>query len=161
VRRALARASRTLAKPACQRIFREFTDGAGRPLQETLDAKAESGQADAKLTRDEILAGGLVPPDVYTAMEDATRRLFARGQAIAAMRGLILVDTKYEFGVHEAGTIYLADESHTPVFEVASILGVPSAAQSALREHLGRDPREDLALLDELEMPIKALNETF
>jgi phosphoribosylaminoimidazole-succinocarboxamide synthase len=78
----------------------------------TPTSKAESGAHDEMLTRDAILAGGLVPPDVYAAMEDATRRLFARGQELAAERGLILVDTKYEFG-DVGGQLTLVDEIHT------------------------------------------------
>ncbi|MFN8423711.1 MAG: phosphoribosylaminoimidazolesuccinocarboxamide synthase [Anaerolineae bacterium] len=78
----------------------------------TPTSKAESGAHDEMLTRDAILAAGLVPPDVYAAMEDATRRLFARGQELAAERGLILVDTKYEFG-DVGGQLTLVDEIHT------------------------------------------------
>ncbi len=78
----------------------------------TPTTKAESGQHDERLTQGEILAHGLVPPDTYAAMEDATRRLFARGQALAAEHGLILVDTKYELG-DEVGELTLIDEIHT------------------------------------------------
>ncbi|MEO8083075.1 MAG: phosphoribosylaminoimidazolesuccinocarboxamide synthase [Ardenticatenales bacterium] len=78
----------------------------------TPTSKAESGAHDEMLTRDAILASGLVPPDVYAAMEDATRRLFARGQELAAERGMILVDTKYEFGDID-GQLTLIDEIHT------------------------------------------------
>ncbi len=79
----------------------------------TPTTKAESGEHDERLTREEILAGELVPRDVYEAMEDATRRVFARGQEIAAERGIILVDTKYEFG-DVGGQLTLIDEMHTP-----------------------------------------------
>jgi phosphoribosylaminoimidazole-succinocarboxamide synthase len=79
----------------------------------TPTTKASGGAHDERLTRAEILAGGLVPADVYLAMEDATRRLFARGQALVAAHGLILVDTKYEFG-DVAGQLTLVDEVHTP-----------------------------------------------
>lgn len=78
----------------------------------TPTTKAYGGGHDEMITRDEIVARGIVPPDVYAAMEDATRRLFARGQAVAAERGLILVDTKYEFG-DVGGTLTLVDEVHT------------------------------------------------
>lgn len=78
----------------------------------TPTTKAHGGGHDEKITRAEILARGIVPPAVYAAMEDATRRLFARGQAVAAERGLILVDTKYEFGDVD-GTLTLVDEIHT------------------------------------------------
>lgn len=79
----------------------------------TPTTKAQDGGHDALLTRGEILDGAIVPRDVYLAMEDATRRLFARGQALAAARGLILVDTKYEFG-DVNGVLTLVDEIHTP-----------------------------------------------
>ncbi len=78
----------------------------------TPTTKAEAGGHDEKLTRDEILEREIVPRDVYLAMEDATRALFARGQAVAAERGLILVDTKYEFGDVD-GQLTLIDEIHT------------------------------------------------
>ena len=74
--------------------------------------KAEEGH-DEDISREEILARGVVAPEVYRQLEDYTRRLFARGTAMAAERGLILVDTKYEFGVLD-GEIYLIDEIHTP-----------------------------------------------
>lgn len=78
----------------------------------TPTTKAASGQHDEKLTRSEILEREIVPEAVYVAMEEATRRLFARGQAMAAERGLILVDTKYEFGDVD-GQLTLIDEIHT------------------------------------------------
>lgn len=78
----------------------------------TPTTKAESGQHDERLTRDEILARQIVPTDVYERMEAATRALFARGQALAAERGLILVDTKYEFGDVD-GQLTVIDEVHT------------------------------------------------
>jgi len=74
--------------------------------------KAEEGH-DEDISREEILAQGIVAPDVYAKLEDYTRRLFSRGQAMAAERGLILVDTKYEFGLLD-GEVYLIDEIHTP-----------------------------------------------
>ncbi len=78
----------------------------------TPTTKAESGQHDEKLTREEILEREIVPPDIYLRMEAATRALFARGQKMAAERGLILVDTKYEFGDVD-GELILIDEIHT------------------------------------------------
>jgi phosphoribosylaminoimidazole-succinocarboxamide synthase len=78
----------------------------------TPTTKAESGQHDEKLTREQIIELGLVPEAIYLRMEAATRALFARGQAIAAERGLILVDTKYEFGDVD-GELVLIDEIHT------------------------------------------------
>ena len=65
------------------------------------------------ISREEIIAQGLVSAEDYAVMEDYTRRIFARGQEIAAKRGLILVDTKYEFGKRD-GKVYLIDEIHTP-----------------------------------------------
>ena len=78
----------------------------------TPTTKAESGQHDEKLTREEILEREIVPREIYLAMEEATRAIFARGQALAAERGLLLVDTKYEFGDVD-GQLTLIDEVHT------------------------------------------------
>lgn len=74
--------------------------------------KAEAGH-DEDISESEILARGIVEPELYQRMVEATRALFARGQAMAAERGLILVDTKYEFGLYE-GELTLMDEVHTP-----------------------------------------------
>ncbi|WP_116109129.1 phosphoribosylaminoimidazolesuccinocarboxamide synthase [Lewinella sp. IMCC34191] len=74
--------------------------------------KAEEGH-DEDISREAILQRKIVSPTVYRKLEDYTRRLFARGTAMAAERGLILVDTKYEFGILD-GEIYLIDEIHTP-----------------------------------------------
>ncbi len=74
--------------------------------------KAEEGH-DEDISREDIIARGIVSERVYTQLEDYTRRLFARGTAMAAERGLLLVDTKYEFGLLD-GTVYLIDEIHTP-----------------------------------------------
>ena len=65
------------------------------------------------ISREEIIAQGLVSAEDYAVMEDYTRKLFARGQETAASHGLILVDTKYEFGKRD-GKVYLIDEIHTP-----------------------------------------------
>ena len=78
----------------------------------TPTTKAEEGH-DLNISREEIIAQGLVSAEDYAVMEQYTRRLFQRGQEIAAKRGLILVDTKYEFGKHN-GQVYLIDEIHTP-----------------------------------------------
>ncbi len=75
-------------------------------------AKAEEGH-DEDITRDEIIAKGIVPEEDYIQIEKYTRAIFKRGQEIAASMGLILVDTKYEFGKRD-GKIYLMDEVHTP-----------------------------------------------
>ncbi|MCQ2239267.1 MAG: phosphoribosylaminoimidazolesuccinocarboxamide synthase [Bacteroidaceae bacterium] len=79
----------------------------------TPTTKAEIGEHDADISKEEILAKGLATPEEYELLEKYTLALFQRGTEIAAKRGLILVDTKYEFGKHN-GTIYLMDEIHTP-----------------------------------------------
>ena len=76
--------------------------------------KAEKGDHDEDISREDILARGIVSPEDYTVLERYTRALFARGTEIAAKRGLILVDTKYEFGKTKDGEIVLIDEIHTP-----------------------------------------------
>ncbi|MDH6357207.1 phosphoribosylaminoimidazolesuccinocarboxamide synthase [Parabacteroides sp. PF5-9] len=79
----------------------------------TPTTKAEIGEHDQDISREEILSQGLVSEDDYNLLEKYTMALFKRGTEIAAERGLILVDTKYEFG-HRDGKIYLIDEIHTP-----------------------------------------------
>lgn len=79
----------------------------------TPTTKAEMGLHDEDISKEEILAKGLATPEEYATLEKYTLALFERGTKIAAERGLILVDTKYEFGKHN-GTIYLMDEIHTP-----------------------------------------------
>lgn len=74
--------------------------------------KAEEGH-DEDISREDILAKGIVAEAEYVQMEDYTRKLFQRGTEIAAKQGLILVDTKYEFG-NRNGEVYLIDEIHTP-----------------------------------------------
>jgi phosphoribosylaminoimidazole-succinocarboxamide synthase len=74
--------------------------------------KAEEGH-DVDISREDILSQNLVPEADYLLMEDYTRKLFARGTEMAAKQGLILVDTKYEFGKID-GKIVLIDEIHTP-----------------------------------------------
>jgi len=78
----------------------------------TPTTKADEGH-DLNISKEEIIAQGIVSKEDYEVMEDYTRKLFARGQEIAAKQGLILVDTKYEFGKHD-GKVYLIDEVHTP-----------------------------------------------
>jgi phosphoribosylaminoimidazole-succinocarboxamide synthase len=78
----------------------------------TPTTKADEGH-DMNISREEIIAQGLVSAEDYAVMEDYTRKIFQRGQDIAAKRGLILVDTKYEFGKRD-GKVYLIDEIHTP-----------------------------------------------
>ena len=79
----------------------------------TPTTKAEIGTHDEDISREEIIARGLVPADEYAQLEKYALALFQRGQEIAAKQGLILVDTKYEFGKHN-GQILLMDEVHTP-----------------------------------------------
>ena len=76
--------------------------------------KAEMGDHDEDISRQDILKRGIVSEADYVVLEDYTRKLFQRGSEIAASRGLILVDTKYEFGKTKDGTIVLIDEIHTP-----------------------------------------------
>lgn len=78
----------------------------------TPTTKAEAGH-DENISREEIIAQGIVDKDDYEQMERYTRELFKRGSEIAAKHGLILVDTKYEFGKRD-GKVYLIDEIHTP-----------------------------------------------
>jgi phosphoribosylaminoimidazole-succinocarboxamide synthase len=75
-------------------------------------SKAEEGH-DEDISREDILANGIVPEAIYLLMEKYTRALFQRGTEMAAERGLILVDTKYEFGIRN-GEVILIDEIHTP-----------------------------------------------
>lgn len=79
----------------------------------TPTTKAEIGEHDADISREEIISKGLVSEAEYNKLEEYALALFARGTEIAAARGLILVDTKYEFG-KKGDTIYLIDEIHTP-----------------------------------------------
>lgn len=74
--------------------------------------KAEEGH-DEDISREDILSKGIVPEEIYLKMEEYTRALFQRGTEMAAARGLILVDTKYEFGIRN-GEVILIDEIHTP-----------------------------------------------
>ena len=80
----------------------------------TPSTKAENGEHDEDITREEILAKGIVREEDYIVLEKYTRALFQKGTEIAAERGLILVDTKYEFGKTKEGKIVLIDEIHTP-----------------------------------------------
>ncbi|SHJ00179.1 phosphoribosylaminoimidazole-succinocarboxamide synthase [Tangfeifania diversioriginum] len=109
--------------------WREYRDGkrsiCGVPLPEgmvenqkfdqpiiTPTTKADEGH-DEDISREEIIAQGLVDKAEYEMLEDYTRKLFERGTKMAAEKGLILVDTKYEFGKND-DKIYLIDEIHTP-----------------------------------------------
>lgn len=76
--------------------------------------KAEQGDHDEDISREDIMARGIVSKEDYEQLEDYTHKLFRRGTEIAKERGLILVDTKYEFGKTASGEIVLIDEIHTP-----------------------------------------------
>ncbi|MDH7912736.1 phosphoribosylaminoimidazolesuccinocarboxamide synthase [Winogradskyella sp. SYSU M77433] len=76
--------------------------------------KAEMGDHDEDISKEDILKRDIVSKEDYEVLEDYTRKLFQRGTEIAAERGLILVDTKYEFGKTKEGKIVLIDEIHTP-----------------------------------------------
>lgn len=78
----------------------------------TPTTKADEGH-DLNISKEEIISQGIVSAEDYAKVEDYTRKLFQRGQEIAAKHGLILVDTKYEFGKRN-GEVYLIDEIHTP-----------------------------------------------
>ncbi|WP_010182492.1 phosphoribosylaminoimidazolesuccinocarboxamide synthase [Aquimarina agarilytica] len=80
----------------------------------TPSTKADNGEHDEDITREEILSKGIVSEEDYSVLEKYTQALFKRGTEIAAERGLILVDTKYEFGKTKDGKIVLIDEIHTP-----------------------------------------------
>jgi phosphoribosylaminoimidazole-succinocarboxamide synthase len=96
-----------------------FADGlrANQRLPESIitpTTKAAHGAHDEPITAAEILQQGLLTPAQWKEISDVALALFARGQALAAQQGLILADTKYEFGVDGEGGIVLADEIHTP-----------------------------------------------
>jgi len=74
----------------------------------------KSDEHDRTLSPQEIIAEGILPAETIAEVERVAKALFARGQKVAGERGLILVDTKYEFGMDEAGKLTLIDEIHTP-----------------------------------------------
>jgi len=80
----------------------------------TPTTKAAEGMHDERLTCAEIVEKGIVAPAVWARMEEAALKLFERGSAVARKAGVILVDTKYEFGLDEKGEVTLMDEIHTP-----------------------------------------------
>lgn len=80
----------------------------------TPSTKADNGEHDEDISREDIIAKGIVSEEDYLVLENYTHALFQRGTNIAADRGLILVDTKYEFGKTKEGKIVLIDEIHTP-----------------------------------------------
>ncbi len=80
----------------------------------TPSTKPVDGSHDVSLSPDALIEGGYVTPEQWAELADISMRLFARGREIAASNGLILVDTKYEFGLDHEGRVTLADEIHTP-----------------------------------------------
>src|SRR6185369_1883566 len=80
----------------------------------TPTTKAGHGDHDAPLSGEDVVARKLLSQTQWDEVSAIALKLFARGREIAAQRGLILVDTKYEFGMDRAGRIVLADEIHTP-----------------------------------------------
>ncbi len=80
----------------------------------TPSTKADQGDHDEDISREEIIKQGIVSENDYKKLEEYTYKLFERGTEIAAKQGLILVDTKYEFGKTSEGEIVLIDEIHTP-----------------------------------------------
>jgi len=80
----------------------------------TPSTKADIGDHDEDISREKILSQGIVSEEDYLVLENYTQKLFERGTEIAAKRGLILVDTKYEYGKTKEGKIVLIDEIHTP-----------------------------------------------
>ena len=80
----------------------------------TPTTKADNGEHDMDISKEEILAQGIVSAEDYAKLEEYTYKVFARGQEMAREKDLILVDTKYEFGKTNDGEIVLIDEIHTP-----------------------------------------------
>ncbi|GAB6090713.1 phosphoribosylaminoimidazolesuccinocarboxamide synthase [Spirochaeta dissipatitropha] len=93
----------------------------------TPSTKAEIGDHDEPVSREEIISRGLVPEKLWNEVEEAALALFARGSDIAARNGLALVDTKYEFGLYN-GQLHIVDEVHTP-----------DSSRYWYADHLGRD----------------------
>jgi phosphoribosylaminoimidazole-succinocarboxamide synthase len=83
-------------------------------LDKTILTPTTKGKSDDPISGAEIVSGGLVKKELWEQTERAAMALFARGREIAAQQGLILVDTKYEFGTDENGVLHIADEIHTP-----------------------------------------------
>ena len=110
--RTYAAGGRTLCGVALPEGLRE-SDALPEPII-TPTTKAALGSHDEDIAREDILERGVVSEADYLQLEAYTRALFARGQAMARERGLLLVDTKYEFGKLPDGTVVLIDEIHTP-----------------------------------------------
>lgn len=80
----------------------------------TPSTKAEQGLHDENVSKEQILARNIVPADIYEQAESIALKMFSHGQKLAAEKGLILVDTKYEMGLDEDGSVIVVDEVHTP-----------------------------------------------
>ncbi len=83
-------------------------------LEKTILTPTTKGKTDDPISGEDIVKTGLVTKELWEQTEKAALALFARGQEIATKQGLILVDTKYEFGTDENGALHIADEIHTP-----------------------------------------------
>ncbi len=106
----------------------------------TPTTKATGGAHDERLTRDEIVKGGLVNEGLWQQVEAAAIALFQRGQAVAKKAGLVLVDTKYEFGLLD-GKLAVIDEIHTPDssrYWIAGVYGADGEPESFDKEFLRR-----------------------
>ncbi len=82
--------------------------------QPLFDPTTKEAAHDRTLSPEEMIAEGFVSKELFARIKDTALKLFARGQELAARRGLLLVDTKYEFGMNDAGELVLIDEIHTP-----------------------------------------------
>ena len=102
----------------------------------TPSTKAAKGEHDKSVSKDELFERGLIEPELFDRLESMCLALFARGQQLAAERGLILVDTKYELGRAPSGEIMLIDEIHTPDSSRYWYADTYEDAMAA-----GRDPR--------------------
>lgn len=114
-------------------------DALPRPII-TPTTKATAGAHDERLTREEIIKGGLVNETLWKQVETAAIALFQRGQAVAKKAGLVLVDTKYEFGLID-GKLTVIDEIHTPDssrYWVAGVYGADGEPESFDKEFLRR-----------------------
>jgi phosphoribosylaminoimidazole-succinocarboxamide synthase len=110
--REYAAGKRTLCGASMPEGMRE-NDAFPKPII-TPATKAEQGEHDEDITPEELVSRGIVTQNEYDQLATYTRALFARGTEMAAKQGLILVDTKYEFGKDTDGNIVLIDEIHTP-----------------------------------------------
>lgn len=110
--REYAAGKRTLCGASMPEGMRE-NDAFPKPII-TPATKAEQGEHDEDITPEELVSRGIVTQNEYDQLAAYTRALFARGTEMAAKQGLILVDTKYEFGKDTDGNIVLIDEIHTP-----------------------------------------------